>query len=130
MTEHSSIETKKNSFKAVLSLILIAFGVHLSIMFTLLNYQNLTLIVAIHGFLILFLVSTNFILSKVKTIDDKKVGMVFLALTLLKMISSFGFLLLLFNLFDCERKIIIFNFFAPFFIYLLFEVTNSLNQLR
>jgi hypothetical protein len=130
MTEHSSIESKKNSFKTVLSLILIAFGVHLSIMFTLLSYQNLALIITIHGFLIFFLVSSNFILSKVKIIDDKKVGKVFLALTLLKIIFSFGFLLLIFNLFDCERRIIIFNFFAPFFIYLLFEVTNSLNQLR
>jgi hypothetical protein len=130
MTEPSEVETKKNSFKTTLSLILVAFGLHMSVMFSFLNYKNIILLMAIHGFLILFLVVSNFILTKVKSIDEKKVGMTFLALTLFKMIFSIGFLLLLFNIFDCERKIIIFNFFAPFFIYLLFEVINSLNQLR
>jgi hypothetical protein len=130
MTEPSEVETKKNSFKTTLSLILVAFGLHMSVMFSFLSYKNITLLMAIHGFLILFLVVSNFILTKVKSIDEKKVGMTFLALTLFKMIFSIGFLLLLFNIFDCEKKIIIFNFFAPFFIYLLFEVINSLNQLR
>jgi hypothetical protein len=130
MTEPSGVETKKNSFKTTLSLILVAFGLHMSVMYSFLSYQNITLLVAIHGFLILFLVISNLIVSKVKSIDEKKVGMTFLALTLFKMIFSIGFLLLLFNVIDCERKIIIFNFFAPFFIYLLFEVINSLNQLR
>ncbi len=130
MTEPPNIETNKNSYKTIISLILVAFGLHMSVMFSFLSYQNLTLLLAIHGFLILFLVLGNFILYKVKTIDDKKVGMTFLAITLFKMIFSIVFLLLLFNVFECERKIIIFNFFAPFFIYLLFEVINSLNQLR
>lgn len=130
MTEPPNIETNKNSYKTIISLILVAFGLHMSVMFSFLSYQNLTLLLSIHGFLILFLVLGNFILYKVKTIDDKKVGMTFLAITLFKMIFSIVFLLLLFNVFECERKIIIFNFFAPFFIYLLFEVINSLNQLR
>lgn len=130
MTDPSNLKIKNNNYKTILSLILVVFGLHMSVMYSYLPYQNLPLIIAIHSFLILFLLVSNVILNKVKAIDDKKVGMTFLAITLFKMIFSIGFLLLAFKIFDCERKIIIFNFFAPFFIYLLFEVINSLNQLR
>ncbi len=123
-------KVERINWKTLFSLMMVTFGIHMSVMYTFLSFQNIYLLIAIHGFLFGFLVASSLIVQKVKSIDDKKVGMTFLALTLFKMLFSIGFLLLMFNIFDCTRNLIIFNFFAPFFIYLLFEVINSLNQLR
>jgi hypothetical protein len=125
----SNIPTKIQ-WNTLVSFILVASGIHIALMYGLLTYKNGMLLVAIHGFLAVLLVAAAMVVNKVSAIDNKKVGLAFLAITIFKMLLSIGFLLLMFKVFDVERNLIIFNFFGPFFLYLLFEVVNSLNQLR
>jgi hypothetical protein len=120
----------KIKWSTLFSFIMVASGIHISIMFGFLAYKNWTLLLSIHGFLSILLIASALIVNKVSVIDNKKVGFAFLAITIFKMLLSIGFLLLMFKLMGIERKVIIFNFFGPFFLYLLFEVVNSLNQLR
>ena len=71
---------------------LVLIGIHIAIMFSFLTTQNLNFVLLIHGFLFLFLLGGNLALNKVKSVDPKKVGMTFLTLTVIKMLSSIIFI--------------------------------------
>jgi hypothetical protein len=120
----------KIQWSTLASFVLVASGIHIAIMYGLLEYKSGLLLTIIHAFLAILLISSALVVNKVSIIDNKKVGLAFLAITIFKMLLSIVFLVILFKYFGIEKKIIVFNFFGPFFLYLLFEVVNSLNQLR
>lgn len=109
---------------------LFALGIHLAIMFSLLPVKNLGLLLAIHAFLAFFLIGGQLLLKKIKSIDDAKVGLTFLAITVFKMLFSLLFILLIYNLSEIARMVLIGNFFGAFFTYLIFEVFLALRQLK
>jgi hypothetical protein len=130
MSELESEISNKIQWSTLASFILVASGLHIAIMYGFLEYKNSVLLLAIHGFLAILLIASAIVIQRVSKVDNKKIGMAFLAITIFKMLLSIGFLVFMFKFFGIERKLIIFNFFGPFFFYLLFEVVNSLNQLR
>lgn len=125
----NSVETKYTWLQFI-SIFLVFLGLHIVIVWSFLELKNISLIGFIHLFLFLLLFVTQFISKKVKIIDPNKVGMAFLAMTLFKMLLSVGLLFLLFSQYTLDQKQIVFHFFIPFFIYLLFEVMLSLKVLR
>jgi hypothetical protein len=120
-------ETKKNNIPI---LIIGVLFIHVGISFSLFEIFSLKLLIFIHTYLGLILIGSHFILKKIKSIDETKIGLTFLAMTLFKMMLAIGFLLIMFNNFELKRIIIISHFFAPFFIYLIFEVILTLKLIR
>lgn len=107
-----------------------AIGLHISIMFSFIPEKNLGLVLAVHGFLLFFLLGGQLLLLKIKAIDEAKVGLTFLAITVFKMLFSLLFVLLVYYLTDIPRLVLIGNFFAAFFVYLIYEVFTALRQLK
>ncbi len=126
-------ETIKNNKPILLPFLILIIGatvLHIGISFSMLKLFSPKLLIMIHLYLGLILVGSHFILKKIKRIDVTKVGLTFLAMTLFKMMLAIGFLLIMFNIFDYKRIIIISHFFAPFFLYLIFEVILTLKLIR
>lgn len=126
-------ETIKNNKPILLPFLILIIAVtiiHVGISFSLFEIFSLKLLILIHAYLGLILLGSHFILKKIKSIDETKVGLTFLAMTLFKMMLAIGFLLIMFNTFEFKRIIIISHFFAPFFIYLIFEVILTLKLIR
>lgn len=112
------------------SFALFAIGLHMAIMFLLLSDKNIGLLLGIHGFLVFFLVVGQVAMKKVKTIDENKVGMTFLAITIFKMLFSMLFVVLLYRTGSFPKFVLIGNFFGAFFTYLIYEVFIALKELR
>ncbi len=126
-------ETIKNNKPILLPFILLIVGatiLHIGLTYSLFEIFSLKLLILIHAYLGLILISSHFILKKVKSIDETKVGLAFLAMTMFKMMLAIGFLIVLFNIFEFKRIIIISHFFAPFFLYLTLEVILTLKLIR
>lgn len=114
----------------LLSFALVLFGLHLAIAFSFLKGQNLSFISGIHGFLFFFLFVGNLAMRKVKSIDPKKVGMTFLTITVFKMLASIVFIFVIKQNSSLGKNEIIFNFFGVFFLYLIYEVSTALKELK
>ena len=110
--------------------LLAVFIAHLLITLYILPDSLPFLVISIHGYLYGLLFLGLYLVKKVKSIDDTKVGMSFLAITMFKMLFAIGFLLVMFSFFPVERIIIISHFFAPYFIYLAIEVLLTIKELR
>lgn len=126
-------QTKIKNRKSSLFLPLLLIGsllIHIGITYSVLPDKLPLLVCYIHIYLFSFLVLSMFLVKKVKSIDETKVGLTFLALTLFKMMFAIGFLLVMFSLFPIERIIVILHFFAPFFLYLIIEVLLTLKEIR
>lgn len=110
--------------------LLAVFILHAAITMLFLTIKLPFLIVSIHFYLFALLYGGLFLVKKVKSIDDTKVGMTFLAITMFKMLFAIGFLLVMFNYFPVERMVIILHFFAPYFVYLTIEVLHTIKEIR
>jgi hypothetical protein len=128
MTE--TINNNKNILLPFIILILGATILQIGITYASFDIFSPKMIVLIHIYLGIILIGSHFILKKIKSIDENKVGLAFLAMTMFKMMLAIGFLLIIFNVFEFKRMIIISHFFAPFFLYLIFEVILTLKLIR
>lgn len=119
-----------SKLQTLLSFILVAVGMHISIMFGVLKVQNINLLISAHAYLIFFLLLTSFVLPIVKKSDKTKVGLAFLAITVFKML--FGVILVYFFIKNSGNTnlYVLSNFFGPFFIYLIAEVLIALRELN
>lgn len=108
----------------------VLFGLHLTLIFFLLKEQSLSFIIGIHAFLFFFLFLGNLAMRKVKSIDPKKVGMTFLAITVFKMLFSIVFIFVIKQNSNLNKNEIILNFFGVFFLYLIYEVVTAIKELK
>lgn len=124
--------TKKSnqSLYTIPTTLLAVFIAHLLVTLYILPDQLPFLVLSVHAYLTCLLYIGLFLIKKVKRIDETKVGMTFLAVTMFKMLFAIGFLLVMFNFFAVERMVIITHFFAPFFIYLTLEVLLTIKEIR
>jgi uncharacterized membrane protein (UPF0136 family) len=104
------------------SFALVLFGLHIAIIYLLLEGQSLRFILATHAFLFSFLLAGNLAMRKVKSIDPKKVGMTFLTITV--------FIFVIKQNSSLDKNEIIFNFFGVFFLYLIYEVFTAIKELK
>ncbi len=118
------------SFVSILSFTLVVFGGHMAVMFTFLEEQHIGFLIGIHGFLLILLIVASLILKQVRKIDQEKVGMAFLAITIFKMIFAVVFIFVVKNQLELQKMTIVGNFFAAFFMYLIYEVVNALKELN
>ncbi len=112
------------------SFALVLFGLHIAIIYLLLEGQSLRFILATHAFLFSFLLAGNLAMRKVKSIDPKKVGMTFLTITVFKMLFSIVFIFVIKQNSSLDKNEIIFNFFGVFFLYLIYEVFTAIKELK
>ena len=112
------------------SFALILVGLHLTLTLLFLKGQSLSFILGTHAFLFFFLFAGNLAMRKVKSIDPKKVGMTFLAITVFKMLFSIVFIFVIKQNSSLNKNEIIFNFFGVFFLYLIYEVFTALKELK
>lgn len=106
------------------SIVVIAvFLIHYTINSLLQNHSLLPIkLIKIHGFVLSITTIVILLSIKIYNLYSDKVGFGYLGLVLFKMIFSVIFLYPNFATKTNETKILVLNFFAVFFIYLIFEV--------
>ena len=119
-----------NKLIPLFSFALVLFGLHLTLILFLLKGQNISFISGTHAFLFFFLFVGNLAMRKVKSIDPKKVGMTFLAITVFKMLFSIVFIFVIKQNSSLNKNEIILNFFGVFFLYLIYEVFTAIKELK
>lgn len=101
---------------------LIVAGVH----YLLARFTNITpeviTVFKIHVFMVAITVLSLALLVMVGKVDHTKIGFTFLALVVLKMMVSFAFLYPYFNDAAIDTNLLVLNFFAVYFLFLVWEV--------
>jgi hypothetical protein len=111
--------------------VMIAFVFHFSINSLLPKHAlSFDKIGKIHGFIFFITLIVLFLSIKIHKISPDKVGFGYLGLILVKMTFSIFFLFPHFSIKTIETKIFIINFFAVFFLYLVFEVITLLRLIK
>ena len=128
MTTKSS--TVSSKLQTLFSFILVAVGMHMSIMFGVLKIQNTSLFVSTHIYLTFFLLINAFVLPIVKKSDKTKVGLAFLAITVFKMLFGVIVVFYFIKTSGDPNLYVLSNFFGPFLIYLIAEVMMALRELN
>ena len=109
------------NLKSFASLFLVLLGINMAVYGNLPSeYQQIQIIYA-HGFLFALSLILDFILNKVKKVDETQIAKAFLAFSTFKMIGSLLFLLPWILNKDPYQLPFIVEFFAIYFIYLMAE---------
>ncbi len=106
------------------------FIMHLLIVFFIPSLQSINLVLAIYLFFFIWMGLYMPVLYKVHMVNKNWTISMFMLLTVLKMVLSAFFILIVNSYFNTETKLLIIQFFIPFFVFLILQVNYSVKIIR
>jgi len=106
------------------------FILHLSIVFFIPSLQSINLVLVIYLFFFIWMGLYMPVLHKVHVINKNWTIYIFMLLTVMKMLISAFFILILNSYFNTSTLLLIIHFFIPFFVFLILQVNYSVKIIR